>query len=116
MHLTNFSGDKKAWPVYMTIGNILSRTGNSPAKMPILLLALLPEPPKFTGESARANQAQRQTNADTLRAVFDLALALLQPVAQEGTVIDCANGKHAFVFPFCRPGSRIMLSMQPCKE
>jgi hypothetical protein len=21
-HLTNFAGDKKAWPVYMTIGNL----------------------------------------------------------------------------------------------
>jgi len=97
-HLTNFSGDKKAWPVYMTIGNILSRTRNSPAKMPILLLALLPVPPKFTGESARANEAQRQTNADTLRAVFDLVLAPSQPVAQEGMVMDCADGKTRLCF------------------
>jgi len=59
----------------MTIGNILSRRRSSPANMPILLLALLPIPPKFTGESARANKAQRQTNADVLRAVFDLVLA-----------------------------------------
>src|ERR1700761_4974953 len=50
--LTNLSGDKKAWPVYLTIGNILSRTRNSPAKMAILLLALLPVSPKVTGESA----------------------------------------------------------------
>jgi len=67
--------------------------------MPILLLALLPVPPKFTGESARANEAQQQTNADTLRAVFDLVLAPLQPVAQEGTVMDCADGKTGFCFP-----------------
>jgi len=83
----------------MTIGNILSRTRTSPAKMPILLLGLLPVPPKFTGESARANEAQRKTNADTLRAVFDLVLAPLQPVAQEGTVMDCADGKIRLCFP-----------------
>jgi len=65
----------------MTIGNILSRTRNSPANIRILLLVLLLVPPKFTGESARANEAQRQTNADTLLAVFDLVLAPLQPVA-----------------------------------
>jgi len=76
-HLTNVSGDKKAWPVYMTIGNILSRTRSSPAKMPILLGALLPVPPKFTGESVHANEAQRQTDADVLCAVFDLVLAPL---------------------------------------
>jgi len=44
----------------MTIGNILSQTKNSPAKMPILLLALLQVPPKFTGEAASANESQRQ--------------------------------------------------------
>jgi len=61
----------------MTIGNICSRTRSSPAEMPILLLALLLVQPKFTGESARANEAQRQTNADVLQAVFDLVLAPL---------------------------------------
>jgi len=81
------------------IGNILSRTRNGPAKMPILLLALLPVPPKFTGELARVKEAQRQTNADTLRAVFDLVLAPFQPVAQEGTVMDCADGKTRLCFP-----------------
>ena len=95
-HLTNFSGDKKAWPVYMTIGNILSRTRSSPVKMPILLLALLPVPPKFTGESACANEAQWQTNADVL--------ALLQQVAQEGTVMDCADGKTRLCFPILSAG------------
>ena len=98
-NLTNFSGNKKPWPVYMTIGNILSRTRNSPAKMPILLLALLPVHPKFTGESARANEAQRQTNADTLRAVFDLVLPPLQAVSQEATVMDSADSKTRLCFP-----------------
>jgi len=67
--------------------------------MPILLLALLPVPPKFTGESARANEAQWLTNADVLRAVFDLVLEPLQQVAREGTVMDCADGKTRLCFP-----------------
>ena len=61
--------------------------------MPILLLALLPVPPKLTGDSGRADKAQRKTNADALRAVFDLVLAPLQQVVQESTVMDCADGK-----------------------
>ena len=83
----------------MTIDNILSRTRNSPAKMPILLLALLPVPPKFTGKSARSNEAEPQTNADTLRAFFDLVMEPLQPVVQEGTVMDCADRKTRLCFP-----------------
>jgi len=98
-HLSNFSGDKKAWPVYVTIGNILWVTGNSLVKMPILLLALLPLPPKFTGESARADEALSPMNADVLRTVFDLVLAPVQQVVQEGTVIDCAKGKTCLCFP-----------------
>jgi len=59
----------------MTIGNMLSRTRCSHAKMPIVLLALLPVLPKFTGQSAHENEDERQTNADLLQAVFDLVLA-----------------------------------------
>jgi len=67
--------------------------------MPILVLAVLPVPPKFNGQSACANEAQRQTNADVLRAVFDLVLVPLQQIAREGTVMDCAEGKTRLCFP-----------------
>jgi len=83
----------------VTIGNILSRTRNSPVKLPILLLALLLVLPKFTGESARVDKAQRQMNANVLRTIFNLVLALLQQVVQEGMVMDCADGKTRFYFP-----------------
>jgi len=65
----------------------------------MLLLALVPVPPKFTGESARANEAQGKTNAHVLQALFDLVLAPLQQVAQEGTVMDCADSKRGLCFP-----------------
>ena len=67
--------------------------------MAILLLALLPVSPKLTGESAPADEALRQTNANALRAVFDLVLAPLQEVVQEGTVMDCADSKTRLCFP-----------------
>ena len=64
-------------------------------------------PPQFLGESARADEAQRQTNADVLRTVFDLVLALSQQGVlalsqqgvQERTVIDCADSKTPLCFP-----------------
>ena len=45
------------------------------------------------------DEAQRQTNADALRAIFDFVLAPLQEVVQEGTVMDCADGKTSLCFP-----------------
>ena len=56
--------------------------------MPILDLALLPVPTKLTGDSGRTDEAQRQTNADALRAVFNLVLPTSQEVAQEGREMD----------------------------
>ena len=68
--------------------------------MPILLLAFVPVPPKLTGDSGRADEARRKTNnPDALRAVFDLVLAPLQEVFQEGTDMDCADGKTRLCFP-----------------
>jgi len=72
---------------------------NSPVWMPILLLALLPVPPKFTGESARADKAQRQMNADVLYTVFDPVFAPFQQVVQEGTGMDSADCKTRLGFP-----------------
>jgi len=97
-NLTNFSGDKKAWPVYMTIGNLPSTIRNRPGSMAILLLGLLPIPPKLA-KSSRADKLQRLINADTLRGVFELIFAPLNGAAQEGAPIDCADGKIRRCFP-----------------
>ena len=67
--------------------------------MPFLLLALPPVPPKLLGESAPADEAQRQTNANALPAIFDLVLALLEEAGQEGIVMDCADGKTSLCLP-----------------
>jgi hypothetical protein len=41
-HLTNFAGDKKAWPVYMSLGNIHSKIRNNPSKKAWRLIAYIP--------------------------------------------------------------------------
>ncbi|KAF8441128.1 hypothetical protein BGX38DRAFT_1096931, partial [Terfezia claveryi] len=45
-HLTNFSGDKKLWPLYMSIGNIKFTICNKPTMNVWIPIALLPIPPK----------------------------------------------------------------------
>ena len=97
-HLTHFSGDKKAWPVYITLGNLPSGQRNSPTSLGVLLLASLPIPPKLSRFS-KAHQHQRQINTDTLRAGLELIFAPLQDPAHDGIPIDCANGKVRRCFP-----------------
>jgi len=91
-NLTNLSGDKKAWPVYITIGNLPSARRNSAGSMAVLLLALLPIPPKLS-KFSKADQRQRKINADTLQDVFELIFAAIQDVAHTGIAIDCTDGK-----------------------
>jgi len=97
-NLTTFSGDKKAWPVYITIGNLASARHNSPGSMAVLLLPLLPILPKLS-KSSKADQCQRKINADTLQDVFELIFVPLQDVAHTGIAIDYANRKVRQRFP-----------------
>jgi len=66
--------------------------------MAVLLLALLPIPPQQS-KSSKADQHQRQINADTLRDVFKLLFAPLQDRAHDGIPIDCTDGKVWRCFP-----------------
>ena len=91
-HLTNFSGDKKAWPVYLTIGNIRSKTRNCPSKMAIILVALLPVPPKFASKKAKIRSTQRMTNDEILEGVFSLILEPLGAIAKFGKEMNCSDG------------------------
>jgi len=97
-NLTNFSRDKKAWPVYITIGNLPLTIRNRPGSMAILLLGLLPILPKLA-KSSRADKLQRLINADTLRGVFEFIFAPVNGAALEGAHIDCADGKIPRCFP-----------------
>ncbi len=42
--LSQFRGDKTAWPVYMTIGNIAKETHRQPSTHSTILLGYLPVP------------------------------------------------------------------------
>ncbi|KAF8430741.1 hypothetical protein BGX38DRAFT_1104444 [Terfezia claveryi] len=46
--LTNFSGDKKLWPIFMSVGNIPSAIRNKPSSQAWILIGLLPIGPKRT--------------------------------------------------------------------
>jgi len=41
-HLTVFAGDKKAWPVYLTIGNIKSTLRSKPSHRCWVIIAYIP--------------------------------------------------------------------------
>jgi len=60
--------------------------------MAVLLLTLLPVPPNLS-KSTKADQYQRQVNADTLQDIFKFIFAPLHHAVLDGVPIDCADGK-----------------------
>jgi len=76
-HLSNFTCDKKEWPVYMTIGNLSSKIRQMPSAHTIEMVALLPIPFKNRNIPQKRLDEQRQTNREVLNEVL---WQLLQPL------------------------------------
>jgi hypothetical protein len=77
-HLTNFAGDKKAWPVYMTIGNIHSTVRMKPTMHSVVKVALLPQPLKARDVPLSQKNKQKKHNRLIQQTVLDY---VLQPLS-----------------------------------
>ena len=98
-HLTNFSGDKKAWPVSLTIGNLRSQTRNSPSKMAVILVSLLPIPPKFMSKKTKTRGAQQTMSDEILDAVFSFLFEPLKAATKYSKEMCCSDGRVRQCFP-----------------
>jgi hypothetical protein len=93
-HLTNFSGDKTASPLYMTIGNIPISEQTKRKTHSVVPVGWLPTPPK-----ASDDYTENQRNAKTKRDwdIFQSALRnILDPLLEyDGCRYDalCSDGK-----------------------
>jgi len=61
-HLSNFAGDKKECPVYMTIGNLSSKIRQMPSTNSVLMVALLPIPITNRNIPQKRLEEEGQTN------------------------------------------------------
>ena len=94
-NLTRFSGDKYAWPVYITVGNIEKATRRKPSENAVILLGYLPvtKLDKFSAPRRSAIQHQLFHNCMSV---------LLEPLIKAGTdgvEILCSDGEIQLVFP-----------------
>lgn len=100
-HLTNFCGDKKAWPLYMTIGNLSAAARMKHTMHGVLLVALLPIPVKMRDLPAKKRNAQREHNRMVMQHVLQHVLEDLR--TDQGPVqhfhAHCADGKVRRCYP-----------------
>jgi len=102
--LTDFSGDKKAWPISLTIGNIYSSIRDKYSFLAQIVLAFYPVPPKFQRNSASDYRPQRDINQQVL---CDIAKRVLEPVTRfpegeditSGALWACSDGKMRLCWP-----------------
>ncbi|QRW13649.1 plasma membrane ATPase 4 [Ceratobasidium sp. AG-Ba] len=94
--LTNFSGDKKAHPVYITIGNVPKRLRRRTSKRANVLLGYLPVP-KLDCESDKDERRLQR------RHLFHQCMrALVKPLAEaakKGVEVPCADGEVRRIYP-----------------
>jgi hypothetical protein len=103
-HLSNFAGNKTAWPVYMTIGNVSSRIHQTPSTHSVAMVALLPIPIKYRNIPQTRLDEQQQTNREVLKEVLRRPLQPLtfkqNPSPGSGYFnVLCADGN----FRRCKP-------------
>jgi hypothetical protein len=97
-HLTNFSGDKKAWPIYLPIGNIKSSVWSKSTGHSLILLWLLPVPYKL-GNNSLANSTLRRQSQMVLHRALGEIFQSIQEGCQEGELIACSDGYKHLCFP-----------------
>ena len=103
-HLLNFAGDKKEWPVYMTIGNLSSKIRQMPSADTVAMVTLLLIPIKNTIVPLKRLAEQRQTNREVLNEVHRWVLQLITLKLNPSTEsryynVLCADGN----FRRCKP-------------
>ena len=93
--LSQFGGDKHAWPVYLTIGNISKHIRRQPSSHASILIGYIPVT-KLTcfSEGARAN-AQHRLFHQAMRTLLHPLIA----AGQNGVLMTCADAKIRKIFP-----------------
>ena len=91
-HLTNFSGDGKVWPLYMSIVNIRSSIMNKPKSHAWVPVAILPNSPKRIKKVPGWSEDKQEHEAmQVLHDLLKFILRLLSTSARDGHDIKCRD-------------------------
>jgi hypothetical protein len=87
-HLSNFTGDKSAWPVYLTIGNIEKSIRRKPSARASILIGYIPVSNLECFSKSKRQFAGYQLFHDCMRSLLDP----LKEAGKSGVDMVCADG------------------------
>ncbi|KAK0440879.1 uncharacterized protein EV420DRAFT_1279061 [Desarmillaria tabescens] len=93
--LSRFSGNKQAWPVYLTIGNINKDTRRKPSEHATMLIGYLPV-------SKLECFSKKQRAIESYQLFHTCMRSLLEPLVKagkDGVEMLCTDGKTQLVYP-----------------
>ena len=93
--LTNFSGDKTAYPVYLTIGNIAKGIRRQPSERATILLGYLPVPKLL----CCSEKLRKIRNYEVFHECVGRLLRPLVQAGHDGTTVVCSDGKKRHIYP-----------------
>src|SRR5882724_12608725 len=94
-HLSNFSGDKSAWPVYLTIGNIKKSIRCKPSKRATVLIGYIPVSKLECFLKPKRQFAGYQIFHDCMCSLLEQ----LKKAGNDGVDMVCSDGFICCVFP-----------------
>ncbi|KAF8245713.1 hypothetical protein K440DRAFT_554784, partial [Wilcoxina mikolae CBS 423.85] len=99
-HLTNFSGDTKAWPIYMRIRNLSAVARMKYTTHNMLFLALLPIPVEMCDVSLNRRNVQREHNrVIAYQESMATMLRPLEELTKSGIKVLYADGRTRHAYP-----------------
>jgi len=95
-HLTEHSGDKSAWPLYLSLGNIHSSIRNKPSSKCWILIAYIPIPVFIdTGPTSLHMALQQRLFHQCLKIILET----LKWAGEQGILLSDSFGQQRHCFP-----------------